>query len=102
MFLVDEIKIRLGGPLLTVYGFKVENEELDESHHVSVIVNDQVYIPVLQLKGDTLPTIERQVVKGLVVHIVDVFSKHPEATGKSSIDETLNVGQFTTTFALKF
>ena len=68
------------------------NEELEQTIHISVIADYQVYVTVLKLQGDALPAVERQLFDLSEIHRVEMLPEHPEARVDTAIDDALDGG----------
>lgn len=92
---MQAVQVGYGAVLLTIKGFELEDQELDEDHHLLFVFHNQVDVSALELQRYALPGVKGKVVDASRSQVVDVLSQHPEPTVETSIHEALNLGELT-------
>lgn len=80
-----------GRASLAVVGLQGVDQELQEHVHLGATADNQVDVPMLELKGNTIPTIKWDGVDFIRWQSIDMLPVHPESGGEATDDETHNI-----------
>ena len=70
-------------------------QELEQQLHIVLLLDDKVDVPSLELKSETLPTVEGQFLELFLAHTVDLLPEHPETTRETTKDDALDLVKLT-------
>ena len=84
-----------GWASLPIQGLHVVNQVLDEHAHVFLISYYQIYVPVLQLESNAVPTVKGNAFLCIYWCRINVLSQHPEPWGLRAVKDALNLAQVT-------